>query len=346
MNNTPTPSTQYRAMQATSPGAELTLRMVDAVDPGHGEVRITVEACGVCHSDTLFVDGSMPELHWPVTPGHEVAGRISRVGPGVARWQPGDRVAVGWFGGYCGYCDPCRAGNFVHCEANYVTGSAFPGGYAESMIVPASGLARIPDELAAVDAASLACAGVTMFNSLRRSRAQPGDVVAVLGLGGLGHLGLQFAVKMGFRTVAIARGSAKRDLAQRLGAHHYIDSTSADVVDELRELGGAKVVQGTAANADAMSATVAGLAPNGELLVLGITPEDVHANPLTLITQTLSVSGHPSGTPKDIEDTLEFAALHGIRAIVEQVPLEAAAAAYQRMVANEANLRMVLTTGA
>ena len=336
---------RYRAMQAVSPGAELTLQTVVSVEPGYGHVEVTVEACGVCHSDVLFVDGAMPELHWPVTPGHEVAGRISRVGPGVGRWQPGDRVAVGWFGGHCGSCDPCRSGDFVHCEVNFVTGSAFPGGYSESMVVPVSGLARIPDALTAVDAAPLACAGVTMFNSLRRSRARPGDLVAVLGLGGLGHLGVQFAVKMGFRTVAIARGTQKQALADELGAHHCIDSTASDVAKELTALGGATVIQATASNADAMSAAVDGLAPNGELLVLGITPDDVHASPMTLITRTLSVSGHPSGTAMDIEATLDFAALHGIRAISEEAPLERAAYAYRRMVDNQAYLRMVLTTG-
>jgi alcohol dehydrogenase len=317
----------------------------ELTEPGFGQVRVTVEACGVCHTDSEFVDGHLPGLSFPLTPGHEVAGRIDVVGVGVRRWRADDRVTVGWSGGQCGYCDPCRRGEFVHCEEGYTTGATYPGGYAESMVVPASALARIPDELSAVEAAPMACAGVTMFNSLRRSGARSGDLVAVLGLGGLGHLGVQFAVKMGFRTAVIARGQEKAGLALRLGAHHYIDSTATDVATALRELGGARVVQATAANADAITATVDGLSPYGELLALAVLTDPLAVSPLQLILASKSIKGHPGGTAMDVEDTLNFAALHNIRAIVEQVPLADADSAYQRMLANQARFRVVLTTG-
>lgn len=335
----------YRCVEVLEPGAPLRLTGHELVNPGYGQVRITVEACGVCHTDSEFVQGQLPGLTFPVTPGHEVAGRIDLVGAGVQRWQPGDRVTVGWSGGYCGYCDPCRRGEFVHCEEGYITGAAFRGGYAESMVVPANALARIPAQLSASEAAPMACAGVTMFNSLRHSGAQPGDLVAILGLGGLGHLGVQFAVKMGFRTAVIARGQNKAALAFELGAHHYIDSTVTDVATALRELGGARVVQATAANADAISATVDGLSPYGELLVLAVLADSLTVNPLQLIPASKTVKGHPGGTPMDVEDTLKFVALHGIRPMIEEVPLEDADKAYQRMLDNQARFRMILTTG-
>lgn len=335
----------FRAIQVAEPGAALLLTHRELADPGYGQVRVTVEACGVCHSDAGFVDGVLPGLSFPVTPGHEIAGRIDAVGEGVQRWQPGDRVAVGWCGGYCGYCDPCRRGDFIHCEAGLITGAAFPGGYAESLLVPASALARVPEELSATDAAPLACAGVTTFNSLRRSSARPGELVAILGLGGLGHLGVQFAVKMGFRTAVIARGQDKAVLAFALGAHHYIDFTTADVAAELLGLGGAAVIQATAANADAISATIDGLAPRGELLALAVVSDSLTVSPLQLITGAKRIHGHPSGTSMDIEDTLRFVALHSIRPMIEEVPLDEAAQAYQRMMDNKARFRMVLTTG-
>ncbi|GAA4263519.1 alcohol dehydrogenase [Dactylosporangium darangshiense] len=298
----------------------------------------------MCHTDVSFVEGHLPGLSFPVTPGHEVAGRIDAVGAGVSRWQIGDRVTVGWSGGVCGHCDPCRSGDLVHCEAGMVTGAAFPGGYADAIIAPATALARIPDELSAVDAAPMACAGVTMFNSLRRSGARPGDLVAIVGLGGLGHLGVQFAAKMGFRVAVIARGQGKAALAAELGAHHYIDSTASDVSAELHRLGGARVVQATAANSDAMAAAIGGLGNHGELLVLGIDTEPLKVTPLQLINGSRTVHGHPGGTPMDVEQTMRFAALHGIRAMTEEVPLEEAAKAYERMLAGHARFRMVLTT--
>jgi alcohol dehydrogenase len=335
----------YRSVEVREPGAALRLADRELVSPGYGEVRVTVEASGVCHTDSAFVQGRLPGLRFPVTPGHEVAGRIDVVGAGVQRWQPGDRVTVGWSGGHCGYCDPCRRGEFVHCEEGYITGVAYPGGYAESMVVPASALARIPAELSASDAAPMACAGVTMFNSLRRSGARPGDLVVILGLGGLGHLGVQFAVKMGFRTAVIARGQEKAALAFELGARHYIDSTATEVASALRELGGARVMQATAANAEAISATVDGLSPYGELLALAVLSDSLTVSPAQLIMASKSIKGHPGGTAMDVEDTLRFAALQGIRPMVEEVPLEGVDKAYQRMLDNKARFRMILTTG-
>ena len=336
--------TTFRAAQATSPGAELAIVDQILADPGPGQVRVAVEACGICHSDSIFVDGQWPGLQFPVTPGHEIAGHIDAVGNGVQDWSEGDRVAIGWSGGYCGQCRPCRRGDFVHCEVGMVTGAAFPGGYADYVVAPATALARIPDELSAVDAAPLACAGLTMFNSLRHTSAGPGDLVAILGIGGLGHLGVQFAVKMGFRTVAIARGTEKGELARELGAHYYIDSTASDVAAELLKLGGARVIAATATNADAIAAAIGGLGLHGELLTLGALNDPVQVSPTQLITISGTVHGHPAGVAHDLEDTLNFAALQGIRPMVEVVPLDKAADGYQRMLANQARFRVVLTT--
>ncbi|HUE33642.1 MAG TPA: alcohol dehydrogenase [Mycobacterium sp.] len=336
--------TTFRAAQAGTPYAELAIVDQPLADPEPGTVRVAVEACGICHSDTVFVDGQWPGLRFPVTPGHEIAGRIDAVGEGVQGWREGERVAIGWSGGYCGQCRSCRRGDFVHCEVGMVTGATFPGGYADYVVAPASALARIPDELSAVDAAPLACAGLTMFNSLRHTGARPGDLVAILGIGGLGHLGVQFAVKMGFRTVAIARGREKGDLAEQLGVHHYIDSTASDVATELQKLGGARVIAATATNAEAISASAGGLAAHGELLTLAALVDPVQVTPVHLITISGTVHGHPAGTSNDLEDTLNFAALQGIKPMVEVMPLEKAAEGYQRMLANQARFRVVLTT--
>jgi alcohol dehydrogenase len=336
--------TTFRAAQATSPGAELAIVDQTLADPGPGQVRVAVEACGICHSDSIFVDGQWPGLQFPVTPGHEIAGHIDAVGDGVQDWSEGDRVAIGWSGGYCGQCRPCRRGDFVHCEVGMVTGAAFPGGYADYVVAAATALARIPDELSAVDAAPLACAGLTMFNSLRHTSARPGDLVAILGIGGLGHLGVQFAVKMGFRTVAIARGTEKGELARELGAHYYIDSTASDVAAELLKLGGARVIAATATNADAIAAAIGGLGLHGELLTLAALNDPVQVSPMQLITISGTVHGHPAGVAHDLEDTLNFAATQGIRPMVEVVPLDKAADGYQRMLANQARFRVVLTT--
>jgi alcohol dehydrogenase len=334
--------TTFRAAQVDSPGGQLSLVDRMLADPGPGTVRVAVEACGICHSDSVFVDDQWPGLQFPVTPGHEIAGRIDAVGDNVEDWCEGDRVAIGWSGGYCGRCRSCRRGEFVHCEVGMVTGVAFPGGYAEYVVAPATALARIPDELSAVDAAPLACAGLTMFNSLRRTGAGPGDLVAILGIGGLGHLGVQFAVKMGFRTVAIARGPEKGELARELGAHHYIDSLASDVAGELQNLGGARVIAATATNGEAITAAVGGLGLRGELLTLALT-DPVPVSPMQLINISGTVHGHPAGASPDLEDTLNFAALQGIKPMVEVMPLEKAADGYQRMLANQARFRVVLT---
>ena len=336
--------TTFRAAQALSPGAPLAVIDEALAEPGPGSVRVAVEACGICHSDSLFVDNQWPGVQFPVTPGHEIAGHIDALGDGVQGWREGDRVAIGWSGGYCGHCRSCRRGDFVHCEVGMVTGATFPGGYADYLVAPASALARIPDEMSAVDAAPLACAGLTMFNSLRHTGAGPGDLVAILGIGGLGHLGVQFAVKMGFRTVAIARGPEKGELAHELGAHHYIDSVASDVATELQNLGGARVIAATATNAEAISESVGGLGLHGELLALAAVPDSVQVTPIQLITISGTVHGHPAGVPHDLEDTLNFAALQGIKPMVEVMPLEKAADGYQRMLANQARFRVVLTT--
>lgn len=333
----------YRTVRVAEPSGTLTLTDLPVPEPTFGTARVRVQACGVCHSDSQLAAGHLPGITFPMTPGHEVAGYIDALGDGVQGWQLGDRVAIGWSGGYCGYCFRCRRGDFMHCEHAAVTGAAYPGGFAEVVVAPVSALARIPDELSATDAAPLACAGVTMFNSIRHTGAMPGDTVAILGIGGLGHLGVQFAAKMGFRTVAIARGTDKAELAHQLGAHHYIDSTAGDVAAELQALGGARVIAATATSSAAMSATVDGLAPHGELLTLGVSAEPVHVTPLQLINSSGTVHGHPAGSAADIEDTLNFAALQGIRPWVETCPLESVTEGYGRMMRNEARFRVVLT---
>ncbi|MEV7238705.1 alcohol dehydrogenase catalytic domain-containing protein [Streptomyces sp. NPDC051020] len=334
-----------RAVQITAPDAAPVLAEVAPREPGPGAVRITVEACGVCHSDLLIASGKLPGSTFPITPGHEIAGRIDALGDGVEAWQVGDRVAVGWYGGSCGYCDACRSGDAVHCPRLAIPGVAYPGGYADSVIVPAVALAAVPGELTATEAAPLACAGVTVFNALRRSAACPGDTVAVLGLGGLGHLGVQFAQKMGFRTVAIARGAKKKALALELGAAHYIDSTEGDVAEALQQFGGAKVVLATATNADAMAATIDGLSRPGELIIVGIGSEPLQLTVRQLLRGDRKVYAHSSGTAVDTQDTLRFAAQTGVRAWTEEVPLEETAQAVAKMTSGRARFRMVVTTG-
>ncbi|GAA3091449.1 MULTISPECIES: alcohol dehydrogenase [Nonomuraea] len=338
-------TTLYRAAQVNEAGGPFNLVERELTEPGPGQVRVAVEACGVCRSDAGFVNAGFPNVSFPLVTGHEIAGRVDAVGDGVEDWNVGDRVAVGWFGGNCGTCRSCREGDFIHCARMQVPGWAYPGGYAEYTTVPASALARVPDEISAVEAAPMGCAGVTTFNALRRSAARPGDLVAILGLGGLGHLGVQFANKLGFETVAVARGADKADTAKHLGAHHYVDSTAGDVAGQLQALGGARVVLATAASSEAMSAAIDGLGDNGELVVLGATPEPIQVSPFQLITNSRTVHGHPSGTAREVEETLRFAALTGVRALTETRPLEEVAAAYDRMMSGEARYRMVLTTG-
>ncbi len=334
---------KMQAAQAARAGGTLELVEREVPEPGHGEVRVRIEACGVCHSDSLTVEGQWPGLSFPRIPGHEIAGVIDAVGAGVSGWRTGQRVGVGWFGGHCGYCEPCRRGWLIDCRNLRIPGISYDGGYAQAMVAPASALAEIPDDFAATDAAPLLCAGVTTFNALRNSGAMPGDVVGILGIGGLGHLGVQFANKLGFRTVAIARGADKEALSRKLGAHHFIDSQSQDVAAELNRLGGARAVLATVTNAKAMTSVIDGLAVRGRLIVVGVDAEPIQVSPLQLIGASRSVVGHASGTAIDSQDTLTFSALSGVRPMIETMPLARAAEAYARMMAGDARFRMVLT---
>lgn len=333
----------HTAVHIAAADGALTLAEVDTEAPPRDHVRIAVAACGVCGTDREFHAGHFPGLEWPLTLGHEIAGTIAELGDGVEDFAVGDRVAIGWFGGNCNRCIPCRGGHFMQCERMQVPSWHYPGGYAESVTAPATALARIPEGLSFVEAAPMGCAGVTTFNGLRKTRAKAGDVVAVLGVGGLGHLGVQFSRAMGFETVAIGRGTGKADEARTFGAHHYIDSTAADVAAELQKLGGAAVVLATANNAAAMAATIGGLGPEGELVTVGVTAENLPISPLQLINSGLSVTGHPSGTSRDVEETMHFALLSGVRAMVEERPLADAAEAFEKMDTGKARYRMVLT---
>ncbi len=312
--------------------------------PGAGSVRIKVQACGICHSDSLTKEGSYPGIQYPRVPGHEIAGIIDAVGEGVAPWKTGQRVGVGWHGGHCGYCDSCRRGDFVTCQiAPKVPGISYDGGYAEYVIVPAAAVARIPEELSAEEAGPLMCAGITTYNALRNSGARPGDVVAVLGVGGLGHLAIQFAAKMGFNTVAIARGRAKEELAKKLGARRYIDSQEQNPAAELTKLGGARVILATVTNGKAMNAVLGGLRINGKMIVVGAANEPLEVPSLLLIGGRRSIVGWPSGTSIDSEDTLSFSALTGVRPMNQVFPLERASEAYELMMSGKARFRAVLT---
>ncbi len=334
-----------RVVQVPRPNGPFELVEREIPEPAATSVRIKVSACGVCHSDSYTKEGAFPGLRYPRVPGHEVAGIIDAVGAGVVGWSPGQRVGVGWHGGHCGHCDSCRRGDFVTCQiAAEKPGISYDGGYADYMIAPAEALARIPDELSAVEAGPLMCAGITTFNSLRHSGARAGDVVAILGIGGLGHLGVQFAAKMGFLTVAIARGADKAPLARQLGARHYIDTQAQDPAAELMKLGGARVVLATATSGKAMSAVLGGLAIDGKMIIVGAAdPLDV--SPLLLIRGRRSVMGWPSGTSIDSQDTMRFSALTGVRSMNEVFPLERAAEAYERMMSGKARFRVVLATG-
>ena len=335
---------KMRVVQVTRPGGPLELVDREIPEPGVGHVRIKVDACGVCHSDVMTKDGLWPGIQYPRVPGHEIAGIIDVVGTDVVGWAPGQRIGVGWHGGYCGYCEPCRRGDFFACQWGQVTGITYDGGYADYVVAHSSALALLPEKLSAVEAGPLVCAGVTTFNSLRNSGAGPNDVVAVLGLGGLGHLGVQFAAKMGFKTVAIARGSDKEPLARQLGAHHYVDSRSQDVAAELVKMGGARVILATVTNAEAMSAALGGLGSNGKLIVLGAPLEPLEVSAGLLITGRRSVAGWYAGTSIDSQDTLSFSVLTGVRAMTEVFPLERAGEAYELMMSGKARFRVVLTT--
>jgi len=336
---------KMRAVQVSHPKGPFEIVERNIPDPGAGSVRIKVQACGICHSDTASKDGLFPGIEYPRVPGHEVVGVIDAVGAGVARWKPGQRVGVGWNGGYCAYCDACRRGDFFACQTSTrITGITSDGGYADYMIADASALAVVPDQLSPADAAPLMCAGVTTYNCLRNSDAAPGDLVAVLGLGGLGHLGVQFAAKMGFHTVGIARGADKEPLARELGAHHYIDSQAQDPAAELGKLGGAKVILATVTSGDAMSAVVGGLGAKGTLMVIGAA-ESLTVSPLQLLTRSQAVKGWYSGVSIDSQDTLAFSVLTGVRSMNEPFPLEQVNEGYERMLSGKARFRAVLTTG-
>jgi alcohol dehydrogenase/propanol-preferring alcohol dehydrogenase len=335
-----------KAVSVTEAGAPLAVTEIERPEPGPGHVRVRVHACGICHSDAFTVNAAYPGITLPRVPGHEIAGAIDALGEGVTTWAVGQRVGVGWFGGSDGTCDRCRRGDFITCVNGKVSGISFDGGYAEYTVVPADALARIPDALSYEHAAPLLCAGVTTFNSLRHSGAKPGDIVAILGIGGLGHLGVQYAAKMGFRTVAIARGRDKEELARKLGASEYIDSSSDDVSKSLRALGGASVVLATVTNGAAMGAALGGLAVDGKLLVVGAAFDPIPVPAFALIGGRRSIAGWPSGTSIDSEDTLAFSAQTGVRPMIETMPLERAAEAYERMMSGAARFRMVLTTSA
>ena len=334
---------QMTAAQISRPGAAFEIVKRDLPEPGRGHVRIKVQACGVCHSDVFVKEGHWPDLQYPRITGHEVAGVIDEIGSEVTAWKKGQRVGVGWHGAHCGVCVPCRRGDFISCQNLRVTGFNDDGGYAQYMLARADVLALIPAALSPVEAAPILCAGITTFNSLRHSGAVAGDLVAVQGLGGLGHLGIQFANKMGYRTVAIGRGKDKEPLALKLGAAEYLDTDAVKVADKLNEMGGASVILATAPNSKAMSELIDGLGVGGKLLVVGASPDPINVTPIQLIGRRRSIQGWPSGTARDSEETLNFCALTGIRPMVETFPLEQAAAAYDRMLSGKARFRVVLT---
>jgi len=332
-----------RAVQVPAAGADFQIVEREIPEPGAGHVRIRVQACGICHSDALTKEGHWPGIRYPRVPGHEVAGLIDEVGPGVSGWTRGQRVGVGWHGGHDNTCPQCRRGDFRNCRNLKIAGISYDGGYQEYMLAPVEALAAIPESLNAAEAAPLLCAGITTYNALRHSGALPGDLVAVLGVGGLGHLGIQFASRFGYRVAAIGRSPADAALAKRLGASFYIDSSAESAAEALRREGGAQVILGTAPSAKAMSQVIDGLGPNGRLMVLGATAEPIEVTPLQLIGGSRMVQGWASGTPTDSEDTLRFAELSGVRPMIETYPLEKAAEAYARMMSGKAEFRVVLT---
>lgn len=333
---------KMRAIQISKPNGPFELVERDIPVPTPGTVRIKVQACGICHSDSLVKEGLFPNIQYPKVPGHEIAGVIDAVGDGVTDWAVGQRVGVGWYGGHCNTCEACRRGEFVLCKNGKISGISFDGGYAEYMVAPKEALALIPEELSAVEAAPLLCAGITTFNALRNSHAKAGDTVAVLGIGGLGHLAVQYCAKMGFNTVAIARGKDKEALAKKLGAKHYIDSETNNVAESLQKLGGAQVIVSTVTNNDAISAVVNGLGNNGQLIILGVSFEPIKVQTLSLIMANRSVKGWASGTSIDSQDTMDFSALTGVRSMNQTFPLEKVEEAYQLMMSGKARFRVVL----
>jgi D-arabinose 1-dehydrogenase-like Zn-dependent alcohol dehydrogenase len=335
-----------RAMVVNEPGGEFELERREVPEPGFGEALIRVHACGVCHSDTFAKEGGYPGVSHPLVPGHEIAGKIEALGDHVEGWKVGQRVGVGWFGGNCADCEWCRRGSLINCENMEIPGITTDGGYADYVVVNARAMASMPDDLPSEEAAPLLCAGITTYNALRTSGALGGDRVAVLGVGGLGHLGVQFANRLGFETVAIARGTDKEELARKLGAHHYIDSTAGDPAEALQALGGVDLILSTVTNSDAMAAVFGGLRPTGKLLVVGASMEPLPIPAAMLIGGSTTIAGHASGTSRDSEDTLSFSVLSNVRPMIETLPLEQASKAYEKMMSGDARFRMVLTTGA
>ncbi len=344
MATTPVAVATMKVALIPKPGLDFQIVEREIPEPGAGQVRINVRACGVCHSDSVTVDGVVPGIQYPRVPGHEVAGIIDALGAGVTEWKTGQRVGVGWHGGHDGTCLQCRRGDFRNCKNQQIPGISYDGGYQEYMIAPVEALATIPETLTDVDAAPLMCAGITTYNALRHSGAFPGDLVAVQGLGGLGHLGIQFANKFGYKAVAIGRGSENAALAKKLGATLYIDSASTKPAEALQQLGGAQVILATAPSSKAMSELIDGLAPNGTLMVVGVASDPIEVRPAQLITPFVrTIQGWASGTPADSEDTLRFAELTGIRPMIETYPLAQAGEAYARMMSGHAQFRVVLT---
>jgi D-arabinose 1-dehydrogenase-like Zn-dependent alcohol dehydrogenase len=334
----------YRVVQATKRGIlELSERPLLDPDPGH--VRIRVEACGICHSDALAVNGVLPGAEFPRIPGHEAVGRIETLGAGVTEWRIGQRVGVGYLGGHCGVCASCRRGRFVHCLRQHITGTTNDGGYAEVMYARASGLSAVPEELTSVEAAPLLCAGLTTFNALRNSGARPGELVAIQGIGGLGHLAVQYARHMGFRVAAIARGPGKRELALDLGAHHYIDAEASDPAKSLQDLGGASLILATASSSKSQSGLLGGLLPEGRLVVVGVDGQPIEVNSSALVLSERTIAGSLTGSARDGEDTLSFSVLQNVRSRNEVMKLEDAAAGFARMMSNAARFRIVLAIG-
>jgi len=332
-----------KVVQISKPGGNFEVVERPIPEPGRGQVRIKVEACGICHSDALVKEGMWPGLQYPRVPGHEIAGRIDKIGPDVTLWKPAQRVGVGWHGGHCFECEPCRRGDFVNCKFEKITAIHFDGGYQEYMVAPAEAVAAMPDDLPADEAAPLLCAGITVYNALRNSGAHSGELVAVQGIGGLGHLGIQYARQMGFRTVAIGRGADKQALVKKLGAHEYIDTNAGPPAEALQKLGGAKVILATAPDSKAMSALMDGVGANGKLLVVGAGFEPLTITPLQLISGRKAIQGWASGTARDSEDTLQYSSLTGVRPMIERFPLEKAADGYQQMISGKARFRVVLT---
>jgi D-arabinose 1-dehydrogenase-like Zn-dependent alcohol dehydrogenase len=334
---------KMKAVQVPRPGADFEVVEREIPSPGPGQVRIRVQACGICHSDVITKDGLFPDIAYPRVPGHEVAGVIDALGAGVKEWQEGERVGVGWHGGQDNTCPACRRGDFVNCTNALICGISYDGGYQEYMVAPVEALARIPETLDPADAAPLMCAGITTFNALRHSGALPNDLVAVQGVGGLGHLGIQFAKRSGHRVAAVGRGPGNAGLARKLGADVYIDSVATDAAAELQKLGGARVILATAPSGKAMSGLVGGLGPNGAMIVIGAPQDSIEVSPLALIQGKKSIQGWSSGTAIDSEDTLQFAETTGVRAMIETYPLERVVEAYARMLSGKAEFRVVLT---